>query len=94
MLLFGVAGLLSASALLAIAILLAGSFGRTEQRILGCIYGSCNPPVDFPRILGLHRRGRLDLDSVVSRRIPLEQVNEAFAAMAAGEAVRTVVVYD
>lgn len=66
----------------------------SEQRILGCIYGSCNPPVDFPRILGLHRRGRLDLDSVVSRRIPLEQVNEAFAAMAAGEGVRTVVVYD
>ena len=34
-LLLGVAGLLSASALLAIGILLAGSFGRTEQRILG-----------------------------------------------------------
>jgi S-(hydroxymethyl)glutathione dehydrogenase / alcohol dehydrogenase len=65
-----------------------------EQRILGCIYGSCNPPVDFPRILGLHHRGRLDLDSVVSRRIPLEQVNDAFTAMAAGEGVRTVVVYD
>jgi S-(hydroxymethyl)glutathione dehydrogenase/alcohol dehydrogenase len=65
-----------------------------EQRILGCIYGSCNPPVDFPRILGLHRRGRLDLDSIVTRRIPLEQVNEAFTAMAAGEGVRTVVVYE
>jgi S-(hydroxymethyl)glutathione dehydrogenase/alcohol dehydrogenase len=65
-----------------------------EQRILGCIYGSCNPPVDFPRILGLHRRGRLDLDSIVSRRITLEQVNEAFETMAAGEGVRTVVVYD
>jgi S-(hydroxymethyl)glutathione dehydrogenase / alcohol dehydrogenase len=65
-----------------------------EQRILGCIYGSCNPPVDFPRILGLHSRGRLDLDSLVTRRIPLEQVNEAFTAMAAGEGVRTVVVYD
>jgi S-(hydroxymethyl)glutathione dehydrogenase/alcohol dehydrogenase len=65
-----------------------------EQRILGCIYGSCNPPVDFPRILGLHRRGRLDLDSVVTRRIRLEDVNEAFDAMAAGEGVRTVVVYE
>jgi S-(hydroxymethyl)glutathione dehydrogenase/alcohol dehydrogenase len=66
----------------------------SEQRILGCMYGSCNPPVDFPRILGLHRRGRLDLDSVVSRRIPLEQVNEAFATMAGGEGVRTVVIYE
>ena len=35
MLLFGVAGLLSASALLAIAILLVGRFGSTEGRILG-----------------------------------------------------------
>jgi hypothetical protein len=35
LLLFGVAGLLSASALLAIAILLVGRFGSTEGRILG-----------------------------------------------------------
>jgi S-(hydroxymethyl)glutathione dehydrogenase/alcohol dehydrogenase len=65
-----------------------------EQRILGCCYGSCNPPVDFPRILSLYGRGSLDLDSMVTRRMPLEEVNEAFAAMDRGEGVRTVVVYE
>jgi S-(hydroxymethyl)glutathione dehydrogenase/alcohol dehydrogenase len=65
-----------------------------EHRVLGCNYGSCNPAIDFPRILGLYRRGRIDLDSMITRRISLEQVNEAFDEMAAGEGIRTVVVYD
>lgn len=65
-----------------------------EHRVLGCNYGSCNPAIDFPRILDLYRRGRVDLDSMITRRISLEQVNEAFDEMAAGEGIRTVVVYD
>jgi S-(hydroxymethyl)glutathione dehydrogenase/alcohol dehydrogenase len=64
-----------------------------EHRVLGCNYGSCNPAIDFPRILGLYQRGRVDLDSMITRRISLEQVNEAFAEMAAGDGIRTVVVY-
>jgi S-(hydroxymethyl)glutathione dehydrogenase/alcohol dehydrogenase len=65
-----------------------------EHRILGCNYGSCNPAVDFPRILDLYRRGRVDLESMITRRISLDQVNEAFVEMAAGEGIRSVVVYD
>jgi S-(hydroxymethyl)glutathione dehydrogenase/alcohol dehydrogenase len=65
-----------------------------EHRVLGCNYGSCNPPIDFPRILGLYRRGRIDLDSMITRRVPLEQVNEVFEEMAAGQGIRSVVVYD
>lgn len=64
-----------------------------EHRVLGCNYGSCNPPIDFPRILGLYRRGRIDLDSMITRRISLDQVNEAFEEMDAGEGIRSVVIY-
>jgi S-(hydroxymethyl)glutathione dehydrogenase / alcohol dehydrogenase len=65
-----------------------------EHRIVGSNYGSCNPEIDFPKILNLYQQGRLDLDSMISRRLKLEQINEAFDAIAHGEAVRSVIVYD
>jgi Zn-dependent alcohol dehydrogenase len=63
---------------------------RMERRILGSIYGSTRPERDFPALLELYRRGRLPLDRLVSRRLPLEAVEDAFAAMRDGAAVRVV----
>ncbi len=65
-----------------------------EHRLLGCNYGSCNPAIDFPRILALNDRGHLKLDAMISQRLPLERVDEAFAALMGGDLVRSVVVYD
>jgi S-(hydroxymethyl)glutathione dehydrogenase/alcohol dehydrogenase len=64
-----------------------------EHRIVGSNYGSCAPAVDFPRILDLYVNGALDLDSMVSRRIGLEDINEAFEAIGRGEEVRSVIIY-
>ena len=63
---------------------------RMERRILGSIYGSARPERDFITILDLYRRGRLPLDRLVSHRLPLERIDEAFALMHAGEARRAV----
>jgi S-(hydroxymethyl)glutathione dehydrogenase/alcohol dehydrogenase len=63
------------------------------KTILGCMYGSADPERDFPRFLSLYRAGRLDLDRLVTRRIRLDEVNDAFAAMEAGEGARSVIVY-
>jgi alcohol dehydrogenase len=63
---------------------------RMERRILGSIYGSARPERDFLTILDLYRRGRLPLDRLVSHRLPLERIDEAFALMHAGEARRAV----
>jgi len=63
---------------------------RMERRILGSIYGSARPERDFLTILDLYRRGRLPLDRLVSHRLPLERIGEAFALMHAGEARRAV----
>jgi alcohol dehydrogenase len=63
---------------------------RMERRILGSIYGSARPERDFLIILDLYRRGRLPLDRLVSHRLPLEKIDEAFALMHAGEARRAV----
>jgi Zn-dependent alcohol dehydrogenase len=67
---------------------------RLERRVLGSIYGSSRPERDFPRILGLYRSGRLPLDRLVSHRLPLEAVAEAFRLMQAGDAVRVVLDLD
>jgi Zn-dependent alcohol dehydrogenase len=63
---------------------------RLERRILGSIYGSSRPARDFPALLELYRRGRLPLDRLVSLRLPLDAVEDAFDAMRGGEALRVV----
>ena len=50
--------------------------------------------IDIPLYLDFYRQGRLDLDEMVSRRGKLEDVNEAFRAMKAGEVTRTVLMFD
>jgi alcohol dehydrogenase len=66
------------------------SIPRLERRILGSIYGSSRPERDFPRILELYRSGRLPLDRLVSHRLPLDEVAEAFRLMGSGDAIRVV----
>jgi S-(hydroxymethyl)glutathione dehydrogenase/alcohol dehydrogenase len=38
--------------------------------------------------------GKLKLDELISRRIKLEQVNDAFTEMKTGELARSVIVFD
>ena len=63
-----------------------------EKRLLGCVYGSAQVRRDFPRFVSLVETGRLDLGSMVSRPMRLDDVNDAFRAMQAGEVIRTVLV--
>jgi alcohol dehydrogenase len=64
---------------------------RMERRILGSLYGSSRPERDFGRILELYRSGRLPLDKLVSHRLPLDELGEAFDVLRSGEARRVVV---
>jgi S-(hydroxymethyl)glutathione dehydrogenase / alcohol dehydrogenase len=64
-----------------------------EKMLKGSMYGSANVRVDFPRLLRLWKAGKLDLEGMISRRMPLEDVNEAFRAMQAGEVVRSVLTF-
>ena len=61
------------------------------RRILGSNYGSADPAVDFPRYAALHLAGRLPADRLVTGRIGLDGLEDAFAAMRRGEGVRTVI---
>jgi S-(hydroxymethyl)mycothiol dehydrogenase len=57
-------------------------------------YGDCLPTRDFPLLAEWYRLGQLKLDEVVSRKIGLEQTEEAFAAMERGETLRSVIVFE
>ncbi len=65
-----------------------------ERRLQGSSMGSNRFRIDMPRYLELYRQGRLNLDDLVSRRLDLSQVNEAFDAMRSGEVARSVIVFD
>ena len=69
-----------------------GSFAGYGQTILGSKMGSSRVAVDIPALLALYREGRLKLDELITARYPLEQVNEAIAAVVRGEALRNVIV--
>ncbi len=65
-------------------------FSTSERRLIGSLYGSGNPQGQIPRLVGFWRNGLLDLDSMVSRRRPLDEVNEAVSDLRAGLGLRTV----
>ena len=60
------------------------------KRILCCIYGQAKVRSDFPRFIELIEAGRLDVSSMVTRHMHLDDVNEAFDLMQRGEVIRTV----
>ena len=62
----------------------------SEKMVIGSHYGTCRPRVDFPRLLGLYKTDKLKLDELVTRVYPLEQINQAFTALGAGEVARSV----
>jgi S-(hydroxymethyl)glutathione dehydrogenase / alcohol dehydrogenase len=64
------------------------------RRILGSNYGSADPAADFPRYAALHLAGRLPADRLVTARIGLDGLEDAFAAMRRGEGVRTMIGFD
>ncbi len=65
-----------------------------EKQIRGCWYGSSNTHHDVPMLVELYQGGKLKLDELISAEIGLDQVNEAFEAMEAGEVARSVIVFD
>ena len=67
---------------------------RPECTVQTCRMGSNRFRTDIPRYLELYRNGRLRLDELVTTRGRLEDVNDAFAAMVAGDGARTVLLFD
>src|SRR5216684_257257 len=65
-----------------------------EKRIRRSSYGNARPARDFPMLAKSYLDGRLLLDELITQRIRLAAINEGFAALRNGQAIRTVVVFD
>jgi S-(hydroxymethyl)glutathione dehydrogenase/alcohol dehydrogenase len=64
-----------------------------EKTLKGCFLGSARIAIDIPRLADLYVEGRLQLDELVSRKIALADLPDAFARLRAGEGIRQVVVF-
>lgn len=64
-----------------------------EQHIIGSRMGGTRLHTDIPRLVDLYLRRRLKLDELITARYPLEQINDAIAAMQRGEALRNVIIF-
>src|SRR5437667_10387793 len=67
---------------------------RPECKVQTSRMGSNQFRTDIPRYLEFYRQGRLLLDEMVTKRGRLDDINEAFRAMKAGEVARTVLTFE
>ncbi|MGE0068387.1 MAG: Zn-dependent alcohol dehydrogenase [Solirubrobacterales bacterium] len=66
---------------------------RYGKSLKGCFYGSSDVRRDVPRLVEAYLDGDLKLEPLASSFVPLERINDAFAALDAGEVTRSVVVF-
>ena len=65
-----------------------------EKKLQGSNMGSNRFRVDMPRYVDFYLAGKLHLDEMITQRVRLDEVNEAFDAMKTGEVARSVIVFD
>jgi S-(hydroxymethyl)glutathione dehydrogenase / alcohol dehydrogenase len=70
-----------------------GNLAAWGQKVLGSKMGSARLGIDVPMLVELYRQKRLKLDELISGRYRLEEINEAFASVLRGEALRNVIVF-
>lgn len=62
-----------------------------NKTLCGTVFGSCNPRTDIPLLATLYEAGHLQLDEMVTKRYRLDEVNQAYQDLAAGELIRGVI---
>ncbi|MXW51162.1 MAG: Zn-dependent alcohol dehydrogenase [Gammaproteobacteria bacterium] len=65
-----------------------------EKKLQGSNMGSNRFRVDMPRFVDFYLQGKLHLDDMISSRIRLEDVNDAFAQLETGEVARNVIMFE
>jgi Zn-dependent alcohol dehydrogenase len=68
-------------------------FVMQEKRLVGSVYGSGQPLADIPRLVALYQQRKLKLRELVSRTYTLDGINDALAALAAGDGARGIVTW-
>ena len=59
----------------------------------GTAFGGARGRTDVPKIVDWYMDGKIDIDPLITHTMPLEDINQAFDLMHAGESIRSVVIY-
>ncbi|CAN0474894.1 unnamed protein product [Hapterophycus canaliculatus] len=59
----------------------------------GSAFGGARGRTDVPKIVDMYMDGRIDIDSLITHTMPLEDINKAFDLMHSGESIRSVVLF-
>lgn len=70
-----------------------GTIAAMNQSILGSKMGTATIRRDIPDLIDKYRTGDLLLDQLVTRTCSLDEINQAFASVMNGDAIRTVIVF-
>lgn len=65
----------------------------TGRNWRGSAFGGARGRTDVPRIVDMYMNGRIDIDSLITHTMPLDDINTGFDLMHAGESIRSVVIY-
>jgi S-(hydroxymethyl)glutathione dehydrogenase/alcohol dehydrogenase len=69
-------------------------FTLFQKKLLGTVFGGANPHADIPRLLRLYQRGLLDLESMITNRYSLDEINRGYEDLLAGRNIRGLIVHE
>lgn len=65
----------------------------TGRRWIGTAFGGARGRTDVPKIVDWYMDGKINIDDLITHRLPLERINEGFDLMSSGDSIRSVVLY-
>ncbi|MDE3021053.1 MAG: S-(hydroxymethyl)glutathione dehydrogenase/class III alcohol dehydrogenase [Pseudomonadota bacterium] len=66
----------------------------TGRQWRGSAFGGARGRTDVPRIVDWYMEGKINIDDLITHRLSLEQINEGFDLMKAGQSIRSVILFD
>ena len=65
----------------------------TGRNWRGTAFGGARGRTDVPKIVDWYMEGKIDIDSLITHTMPLEEINNAFDLMHEGKSIRSVVTF-
>lgn len=67
---------------------------RNQKRLMGSYYGSASPHETFKKMVDFYLQDKLDLQGLITRRYPLDKINEAFDDLVGGGVGRGIIDFE
>ena len=68
-------------------------FNLSQDVVGGTAFGGARGRTDVPKIVDWYMDGKIEIDPMITHKMPLEDINKAFDLMHKGESIRSVIEY-